>query len=118
MLIRSFGAPSETVNLDIIFHGVRYLELAPYLHGIVFAKLDKADIDRVSGKFGSDSLDETTVLYKLISDNQSYLVVATTVEIYENDMGFWDSPLEKIVHRQSGDLGALVATDSVYEERD
>lgn len=118
MLIRSFGAPIETANLDIIFYGVRYMELAPYLQGIVFAEPDKADVDRVSGKLGSDSLDKTTVLYKLISDSQSYLVVATTVEIYENNLGFWDSPLEKIVHGQTGGVGTLVTTDSVYEERD
>lgn len=117
MLLRSFGASSETVNLDIIFHGVNYMELVSYLHGVVFSKPDKADIDRIFEKFGPDFLNETKVLYKLMSDYQSYLVVATTVEIYENDMDFGESPLEKIVHRQSGGLGTLIATDSIYEER-
>lgn len=115
MLIRSFGASSEMANIDIVFHGVRYMEIASAFRGIVFADPDSEDVDKVSSKFGSDFLDETTVLYKLISDGQGYLVVATTVEIYENHMDYSESPLEVIANRQSRSLGTLIATDSIYE---
>lgn len=118
MLLRSFGAPTETANLDIVFFGAMYMEIASCLCGIAFAEPEQAEIERITGKFEPDFLDENTVLYKLISEDRGYLVVATTVVIYENHLDFSDSSLEHIIRGDSKEFGTQITTDSVYGNPD
>jgi hypothetical protein len=90
MLVRSPKSPTQSVNVDIAFVGVEYVDLPRHLRGLEIDDPTAAEVACAAERLGkSTKAKEVTVL---IAGSKRYLVVATFVKVTESDMEIFDSP--------------------------
>ncbi len=82
LLIRSPRKDETEVNLDIIFWGVKYINLI-------------TNLGEISIQIG-DKINETASKFIIRTSDQQYIVEATTYKVIVSDTDIFDSPLDKI----------------------
>lgn len=93
LLIRSPRSEHQTRNVDVLFAGVEYLELATMFEELEIAAPTNADLARVQAAHRPGvQLDYVRVL---VSKGHRYVVVAAGMEIEENELDLFESSLER-----------------------
>jgi hypothetical protein len=91
LLLRS--ARHKGYNFDIIFYGVKYVQLPIHLNGIIINDLEN-EMNIISYKLDSRYKDEWYYLYEIISEDNKFYVVSSGFKVFENEMGFGESSID------------------------
>ena len=90
MLVRSPKNPTQSVNVDITFAGVEYVDLPRHLRGLEIDNPTPAEVACAAERLGKPiKAKEVTVLK---AGSKRHLIVATFVKVTEADMEMFDSP--------------------------
>ena len=95
LLLRSQSTDEFKNNIDIIFFGATYIQLFSRLKGIQIKRLEK-NIDIVNYNSVKKYLDyENNYLFEIESNGEKYYIAASFVRIFENELEFSESSLNK-----------------------
>lgn len=94
LLLRSPKNMNESKNIDIIFEGVKYVELPRFLPKMEIGEETKEDLLYISNRIGSDI--NKSKLFVLISEQKRFFVVASIMKVKENEMDIFELPFEKL----------------------
>jgi hypothetical protein len=90
MLVRSPKSPTQSVNVDITFSGVEYVDLPRHLRGREIDDPTAAEVACAAKRLGKPiKAKEVTVLK---AGSNRYLIVATFIKVTESEMEMFDSP--------------------------
>jgi hypothetical protein len=92
LLVRSPRAERHPRNVDVIFVGVEYLELATMFEGLEIAEPTDADLAHVRAAYKAEVRPDYVRV--LVSQGRRYLVVAAGMKIEENELDLFESSLE------------------------
>jgi hypothetical protein len=93
LLIRSPKDSANLTNVDLLFVGVKYVDLAQKLSGPSLIVGDEADSIAVSRAL-SRSLSANESVVALVAAGRRNLVVATAFEVQEIEGDIFDSPFD------------------------
>ncbi|MFV0388398.1 MAG: hypothetical protein ACK5NT_06560 [Pyrinomonadaceae bacterium] len=102
LLIRSPSSPNLETNIDIVFYGVKFMELKDIFHGIEFLAVTPDELTSVNQLFLSEQ--SKTKLYKFRSEGREFRVVALTRKIYRNNLDWLDDGFDSEVLLESPEL--------------
>lgn len=93
LLLRAGKGEDNSKNIDIIFWGVRYIQLPTSLSGIAIKIVNdhkrRIAYDFVNAILGND----TNHLFEIESINEEFYVIASHFEVYKNDLEFNETSL-------------------------
>lgn len=85
LLIRSQKNKRDQSNIDVLFIGVEYVEIAHYLRkGLRFVKPTEEETAKVKGIIGTAFRPGWAKLFALTSGDQRFLIAAAAVRVVEN----------------------------------
>ena len=90
LLIRSPKSSACPTNLDLMFVGVKYMDLPVVLGGLEVVEPNDADVSLINERL--DKLWRDDRIFVIISNNRRYHVVAAALQISENEREIFDSP--------------------------
>lgn len=93
LLLRASKDENNLKNIDIIFFGVRYIQLFTSLLGISIRLVDKnkslIDYDSVSSLLNS----EENCLFEIETKGDVFYIAASYLKVYENELEFNETSL-------------------------
>lgn len=92
MLLRSPKSPEVAKNIDIVFWGVEFVGIPTALDTVELALVEKDE--KVIGEFLPVKTHEAANVYRLVSRERQYFVVAGGFKVLENELDIFDSSLE------------------------
>ena len=94
LLLRSPGTPIRPKNIDLIFVGVLYVELpVRMMTGLEVVQANQRDLEAATVRYGAVLRNED--VWVLIVGKRRHLVVATGYRVEENELGMFESSLER-----------------------
>ena len=84
--------PERLTNIGLVFDGVDYLNLPTSLKGLELLEPSQEEIANVESLIGP--VDNHKWIRILASQGHRFVIVAAHCSIYENDWGWFESPLE------------------------
>jgi hypothetical protein len=103
LLLRSPATTSEPFNVDIVFLGVKELDLPTSLKGLT---MTRSEHPTPAGRGPRDR-------YKLTSDGKEYTIVAAAFRIYKNHLDLKESSLE-FSSREEKDPGEILSHSGLH----
>jgi|GEM_PF-3173783 len=91
----------EHSNIDIVFNGVEYVELAEYLHGLSFDNPTPDEVAYISRR--CEGVDRGGSKYVIVSNQRRYYVVALGVSVDENNLPFGVSAIDRYFDLTKGE---------------
>lgn len=89
ILLRSSKGDTDKTNIDVVFFGVKFLQIATHLKGIELRTSE-----------GEDFFAEVeNNLFEIIANNKKYYIDAAYVKVYENELDFNESCLGVLKHK-------------------
>lgn len=93
LLLRSAKGPNHPRNLDVAFVGVEYIELPTMLRDLAFAPPVQDDLRRAEVALGR--VPPLERVFAIESSERHYVIVAAAVRVFENDLEYSESSLER-----------------------
>jgi hypothetical protein len=92
LLVRSPRDDDNSKTIDVIFFGVRYLQLPTWLMGISISAIpdgqSRIRYDSVSGIVAGDNH-----VFEVLTCGESFYIVGSHFRVYENDLEFGETSL-------------------------
>ena len=92
LLVRSPMDARNPRNIDIMFCGVKYVDLPRQITNLEIDNPTEADMARATERLGKPLKQKNVIVLK--SEDRRFLVVASVVKIVESDMDIMASPFE------------------------
>lgn len=93
LLIRSPKSSDCPTNIDLIFAGVKYMDLPRILRGVEVDEPNAADASIIRERLDKQGTSDRIFVIK--SNNRRYYVVAAALQIAENEFDIFDSPFSQ-----------------------
>jgi hypothetical protein len=93
LLLRSSKDDSNIKNIDIIFFGIKYIQLFTSLIGISIRIVDKNQSPTNYNSVNTFLNSDENYLFEIETNSEKYFVGASFVKIFENELEFNQSSL-------------------------
>jgi hypothetical protein len=90
LLVRSPKDAVHPRNVDLMFAGVEYVDLARFLPDLEVDEPNNEDMTRAQERLGKSVERQNVIVLK--SQGRHYVVVAAAVKVVESEMDIFDSP--------------------------
>lgn len=109
LLIRSPKSTEMSDNIDIVFWGVKYVEIPTSFVGLSLSVAGGDAIQRVKGVAGVPC-EKETVFFISVADGRRFIVVSQGFKVLRNKLDIFDSTLEYFAATDTKrDLGEVMA---------
>ena len=85
--------------MDLMFVGVKYMDLPQFLRGLEVVEPNDADVSLIRERL--DKLGSSDRIFVISSNNRRYHVVAAVLQISENELDIFDNPFAKFTIENS-----------------
>lgn len=92
LLLRSPLSKTFSTNLDVIFAGIRYLEMPTFWHSLSITEGTPEEMQDICQRLKRNMPHER--IYILSSGETRFKVVAVSMKIFENELDIFQSSLE------------------------
>ncbi len=92
LLIRSSKNDDIESNIDIIFFGIKYIQLETYCNGLIISYIKEKDFKAISHFTFPDLVDIDNV-FEIKSGDKSFYVVCAFLKVFENKLEFKETSL-------------------------